>query len=427
MLSDSTRRLAALIIPLAGVIIIAPTAAQASLSQPSVVSDNPANVTPNVEDDAAVSNAAVHALGQLGSTMYAGGAFHTVTDAAQTTTYTRSNIMGFDAISGAMTSFSPTFNGTVWAIEPSGSSLFVGGEFTSVNGVARRGLVKVDAATGQIDPTFNPTIKSGNVTEVRLVNGRLIIGGTFPKKLAALDPATGADTGYINISITGKTASNAGPTKIYRFAVNPAGTRLVAIGNFTSVGTATRWQAFMLDLGTTSATLNPWYYTPLQNKCSASGTPAYLRDVDFSPDGSYFVTVATGFVPLSGGVGRDLCDSAARFETNIANPTRPTWINYTGGDTLHSVAVTGVAVYVQGHQRWLDNPFGRDNAGAGAVARAGIGAIDPAAGTALSWNPGKTRDVGGKDLYATTAGLWVGSDGSRFNGEYRHGLAFCPL
>ena len=106
--------------------------------------------------------------------------------------------------------------------------------------------------------------------------------------------------------------------------------------------------------------------------------------------------------------------------------TGPSWINYTGGDTLHSVAVTGAAVYVQGHQRWLDNPFGRNEAGPGAVSREGIGAINPNDGKALSWNPGKTREVGGKDLYATASGLWVGSDGSRFSGEYRSGIAFCP-
>jgi hypothetical protein len=91
------------------------------------------------------------------------------------------------------------------------------------------------------------------------------------------------------------------------------------------------------------------------------------------------------------------------------------------------VLVTGAAVYVQGHQRWLDNPYGRDYAGPGAVSRPGIGAIDPVQGKALPWNPGKTRGVGGKDMLATSAGLWVGSDGAQFAGETRSRIAFCPL
>ena len=119
----------------------------------------------------------------------------------------------------------------------------------------------------------------------------------------------------------------------------------------------------MLTLGATSGTVNAWYYPPLQNLCRAASLPDYMRDVDFSPDGSWFAFVSTGFIPQAGGVGRDLCDATARFETDIAAPVRPTWINYTGGDTLHSVAATDVAVYVQGHQRWLDNPQGSNAAG----------------------------------------------------------------
>lgn len=407
--------------------VLPTTVATASIAHDAVVSANPANFTPNVESDAVVGKPAVHALEQLGATMFAGGKFHSVANSARTTTSVRHNLMGFNATTGELTSFAPELDGTVWAIEASGSSLYVGGDFKTVNGVTRKKLVKLDAVSGEVDQTFKPTIKSGNVTELRLVDGRLIVAGKLPGKLLALDPVTGADTGYLDLGITGRVADNSGPTKVYKFAVNPAGTRLVALGNFTEVAGERRWQAFMLDLGPTGATLNPWYYQPLENLCAARSLPAYLRDVDFSPDGSYFVFVSTGFVPRTGGVGRDLCDATARFETSVPQPERPTWINYTGGDTLHSVAVTGAAVYVQGHQRWLDNPYGRDSAGPGAVSRPGIGAIHPTLGTALPWNPTKTRAVGGKDLLVTSAGLWVGSDGKRFAKEYRARIAFCPV
>jgi hypothetical protein len=182
----------------------------------------------------------------------------------------------------------------------------------------------------------------------------------------------------------------------------------------------------MLDLGATAATVSAWRYGPSGQMCAASSLPDYMRDVDFSPDGSYFVTVSTGFVPLSGQIGTALCDATARFETANLAPTRPTWINYTGGDTLHSVAVTDLAVYVQGHQRWLNNPLGRDSAGPGAVSRPGIGAIDPTTGLALSWNPTKDRGVGGKDLLVTARGLWVASDTAHIGHETRMRIALLP-
>jgi Domain of unknown function (DUF5122) beta-propeller len=421
------RPLSLLIFVVFAVALIAAPTSSASISQAAVVSTNPVNYTPNVEDDANVKNAAVHAIAQVGDTMFAGGQFRKVTNSSRTVTYTRFNLVAFSASTGAVHPMAPQFNGTVWALRASGSSVYVGGAFTQVNGVARRGLAKLDATTGAVDPNFNPIVKWGDVTEIRLVAGRLLVGGSFPKKLAALDPATGADTGYLALGISGSVASNAGATRIYRFAVNPAGDRLVAVGNFTSVGGEPRRQAFMLRLGS-PATVSPWHPPALDLQCSATGIPVYLKDVDFSPDGSYFVFAASGYVPKTGDINKTVCDAVARFETaNESNAVTPTWLNYTGGDTLHSVAATGAAVYAQGHQRWMDNPFGQDFAGPGAVSRQGIAALDPVTGKALAWNPGKTRGVGGKDLLATSTGLWVGSDGNRFAGEFRAGIAFVRL
>lgn len=166
----------------------------------------------------------------------------------------------------------------------------------------------------------------------------------------------------------------------------------------------------MINLGATSGTLSSWYYQPLMRQCASSSFDFYLRDVDFSPDGSFFVIDSTGFIPKSGDRGITICDAAARFETNNLTPSLPTWINYTGGDTLHSVAVSSNAVYVGGHQRWLDNAFGSNSCGTGCVSRPGIGALDPTTGRALSWNPRRTRGIGAKDLLLTSAGLWVASD-----------------
>src|SRR4029453_5959661 len=397
--------------------------AQASLLHSAVVSENPSDTTPHIVlSDTSFD---VRAFAQVGRTVYAGGLFNQVQDPARTTTYARQNFVAFDSETGVISPLNLAFDGTVGAIEATadGTALFIGGAFTSVNGLIRRGILKDALVNNRVDPTFAPT-GMRTVHDIKLLaNGSLIAAGNFTKKLMAMNPTTGADTGAINITVTG-VVNPADETRVRHIAISPNGTRLVATGNFTTVNGQTRRRAFMLNLGAT-ATLSTWYSTRFAVNCPAGGGRGeWAQGVDFSPDGSYFVIVTTG--GPNGTTG--LCDAAARFNTaNVSSTVQPTWINFTGGDSLYSVAATGPAVYVGGHQRWLNNPLGRDSAGPGAVERPGIGAIHPVTGLALPWNPTKSREHGTMVLFATPSGLWVGSDGANFGHEAHAGIGFPPL
>ena len=62
----------ALLVAVLGTVVLPLGAVDASEVHSAVVKANPANFTPNVEPDGVVAKPAVHALKQLGGTMYAG-------------------------------------------------------------------------------------------------------------------------------------------------------------------------------------------------------------------------------------------------------------------------------------------------------------------------------------------------------------------
>lgn len=404
---------------------VTPPALASPVRQTGVVSADPADWTPHVISPTGVYRA-VYKVRQIGRTVFAGGNFTTVQSADRSVTHQRKSLFSFSATTGAINPLSVSLDGNVWAIAYHRGSLYVGGTFSVVNGVSRRGLVKINPATGVVDRRFNAHL-TGAVREAQVVHRRLVVGGEFGRRLKAVNLHTGAASRYLRLRVAGDLDGPGGSTpRVYRFAVNPRHTRLVAVGNFGTVNGQVRARAFMVDLGARRGTLDPWYYKPLTRRCSAPRHTDYLRDVDFSPNGRWFAVDSTGYVPRKGDLGSTVCDAAARFETRIAHPKRPTWINYTGGDTLQSIAVTDAAVYVQGHNRWLDNPLGRDTCGPGCVSRRGIGAINPTTGRALQWNPTKDLGVGGKDLLLTPAGLWVASDTTTIGGETHERLALMP-
>ena len=163
---------------------------------------------------------------------------------------------------------------------------------------------------------------------------------------------------------------------------------MITIGNFTSVAGQSRIQIALIDLTTAPATVAPWATTGYSGAC-AGVFDSYMRDVEFSPDGSYFVVGDTG----AGYFPSTLCDTVMRWETNaVGLDQQPTWVDYSGGDTMTAVAVTGGAVYAGGHFRWMNNDAVGDVAAGGAVSRDGLAALDPENGCP---SPGTPRAIAG--------------------------------
>jgi hypothetical protein len=427
---------------------LAPPAGAVQTSQPTLVSAVPAADTP------AVNDGVVYAIAQVGSQIILGGTFTSVSPANDPgTVYSLPDTFAFDSTTGTIdnTGFLPAVNGKVDTViaGPRPGEVYISGAFTSVDGSAMR-VALLDTTTGAVVSGWNPPAINGPIDRLVLADNRLFAGGRFTtvdsvvhRGLVALDPATGRLTSYVDLSFTGHhnygtkcdptttTCAN-GTTGVTSMDINPAGTRMVVVGNFIDVSGRARDQIAMVDLGKSSATVDThWATLAYTSPCFDYAFDSYIRDVQFSPDGSYFVVAATGGIGSNSDHTNSSCDTAARYGTSAAgSDVRPRWLDYTGEDTLSTLAITGSAVYVGGHERWLNNSLGDNVAAPGAVPRPGIAALSPLSGLPYTWNPGRNpRGAGAFALLATSTGLWVGSD-SNYIGDktyLRPKIAFFPL
>ncbi|MGE0141409.1 MAG: PKD domain-containing protein, partial [Ilumatobacteraceae bacterium] len=409
-----------------GITAVAPSApASAAGETAQLPTDNPANFTPNV------LNGEVDSIWQVGNTVIIGGTFTQVANATQNggQVYNRTYLAAFNATTGVVDpNFAPVLSAAVTTVIPAGdgTSIYVAGNFNTVNGVNRRKVARINLSNGSLVTTFNAQGPNGVIKDLRLVGSTLYVGGSFTTinnqargGLASLNATTGALTTKLNLALAGQ--HNGGTTGAYKFDVTPTGDKMVVIGNFLTIAGQDRRQMAVIDLATDPATVSGWQTSFYTTTCSNS-FESYMRDVDIAEDGTYAVVTTTGAYKANGP-----CDTDARLEiTGTSAGVNPTWVNYTGGDTSYAVEIHNGVAYIGGHMRWANNPNAGDQAGQGAVPRSGMMALDVNTGLPFSWNPGRERGVGLFDYHITDAGVWAGSDTDRWNDEMRQRLAFFP-
>ncbi len=311
--------LLSILISLTGVAV--PLIAQADSYGPgSLVREVPVAGTPHVLDGR------VFSVVQVGNTIILGGTFTQTRNNSSDTVIARNRLVAFDATTKEIsTTFNPSPNGAVNVVLPTGDgeTVYVGGSFTSIGGQARTNLAKVRVSDGAVITQFNSGTVAGQVKDLRLSNNRLWVAGAFThiagkaqKALATVNPTTGAFDTFMRTAIAG--IHNSGVTAVGKIDVNPQGSRLVAMGNFDTLGGVKNHQLFQLDLTGTAAAASTFRTSFYETKCSSS-FDSYMRDVDYSPDGSFFVVSTTG---AYGGAGT-ACDSTARFETSARRRESP--------------------------------------------------------------------------------------------------------
>jgi hypothetical protein len=313
------------------------------------------------------------------NTVYVGGAFTTVNGGTNNRGVVQLNVTpGNAATDGQVVSaFGGRVDNTVYSLAVSGSALYIGGQFSLVDGSTKEaGIARLDATTGAADSTFAMSVSTPAVSGLAL-------------KVAAM-------------------------------SVSADGSTLAIAGTFLDVNGQSRPRVALISTGGGLgfvASLENWAAPILANNCSAEHD--YVRGIDISPDGSFLVIADTGYrsSPLT---APSVCDAAARFPTaptgtNIA----PTWVNYSGGDSQYSVQITGGVVYTGGHHRWLNDECGNNRfCEANTVLVMGFSAIDANTGLAIAWfHPMTLRGNGVVSLTSFPAGLFSGSSGGVLLGD----------
>lgn len=187
----------------------------------------------------------VFALAVDGNTLYVGGDFTTVNGQR------RWRLAAVDATTGALQPWAPLVGGQVRALKVSGGAVGFGGFFQVAGGVAKRNLVALDLRTGRPgvvtpDPTFN-------VASLLQLGGVMVVGGDRP--FGTTGPDLTAFTTANGALLPWALESNGA---ISTLATD--GRRLFIGGRFSSLSGVLRLNVAAVDLAT--ATLTSWNPQP---------------------------------------------------------------------------------------------------------------------------------------------------------------------
>lgn len=380
----------------------------------------------------------VQAIAIDGDTVFVGGNFTQIQEPLGGEVVDQPYLFAYSKSSGnIIRSFDPVLNNEVYALETTGdgAGVFVGGVFSILNGETNnRGLLKLDD-NGDRVTGFIARPDALVRTLVRL-DDTLYVGGNFAsisqtpvENLAALDTSTGAVDSRLDLDLDGviSTTTANGVQGVDDIDITSDGRLMAVTGNFLSIDGFSRPRLALLELDG-QARVSTWNTNVFDGDCPSTIFPNYILGIDIAPDDSYLITGSSGFRRR----GEPNCDTTVRFEIDdlTNDDVQPTWVNYTGGDSVYDVVATDHAVYIGGHFEFLNNDTGTGNRGGpGSAERRGLAALDPKNGlTLLKWRSDRSpRGRGTFALIAEDEGLYIGDDTDFLNGTEHPKLKFLPI
>jgi PKD repeat protein len=273
----------------------------------------------------------------VGNTVYATGSFTRARPpgvaAGGVGEIVANNIFAFDIRTGnRVATFDHSLNAQGRAITatPDGSRIFVGGDFTTVDGAARGHIAAFDTATGALVSNFTPNI-GGTVRALTANNTRVYAGGAFTVvsgqsrlRLASFATSNGAIQPW---------NPSADDNTVWAMVLSPDNSRVIAGGAFTTINGAAAYGMGAVD-SITGASL-PWAATQKIRDATNSGAITSLRADDEQVYGSGYAY---------GGPTNFEGEFAADPTTGEVN-----WLNDCHGDT-YDVLPIGDVLYSVSHK-----------------------------------------------------------------------------
>lgn len=166
------------------------------------------------------------------------------------------NIFAYDLATGnRVSTFSHSLNaqGRVITAAPDGSRVYVGGDFTAVDGAARGHVAAFSTVSGALDTAFRPNV-SGGVRGLAATGSTLYIGGSF----GALNGVTRKNLGAVATSngALGSWAPKADNGSVWSMVMAPDQSRLIVGGAFTTLNGQSA--VGMGSLSATTGANQPW-------------------------------------------------------------------------------------------------------------------------------------------------------------------------
>lgn len=352
------------------------------------------NCAGNVSFDLSL-DAPVRALYSTGNGIYVGGDF---TKSGTDTGKAHLLRTGAGSIP-TLLNWNPGIDGSVHAIAPFGSSLFIGGSFLHANGALRPHAAIVDTANSPY--TWTQTFND-DVDAIAGYVGTVFMGGQFtgysmPSRtyLAAIDLSTKALTSWAPVV----------DQPVRAMSVN--GTKLYIGGDFSTINSNARLHLAAYDLSTGALDLT---WTPSTNN-TVEALQAYTNG-----SGITMIYAGGNFTQASDGLGPKARSGAASFDASgIVSSWDPNpFLLPSGGGDVRALAINGsTSVYVGGN-------FTRINGSTGVTF---VARVDQSNGTADSYAPSLDGPVNTIAVDSSTGAVYLGGMFTQVGSNPRSRLA----